>query len=245
MKEAKAIRISWYCGLSSYGAGRIQRGDDFQHWNWRGDLTHTSDGGGNRTSGPVNDAFGDLISGTIPVVGWNGDWGYRSEANTGGLQKVGVRWYDPQVGRFLQQDPWLGSVFAPLTLNAYGYCVNDPLQLVDPDGEQLELAMGAAGAAALADGPIPVGDVIAVGIIAVAVINIALAKGKKGKENVKETEFRDVPDEELMRRYKDKKNTPPDVWIRIKRDLKAKGKLHKGKQAIFATDTDPYFHLMR
>ncbi|MCW5933154.1 MAG: hypothetical protein KIT45_02500 [Fimbriimonadia bacterium] len=82
----------------------------------------------------MNDAFGDLISGTIPVVGWNGDWDYRSEANTGGLQKVGVRWYDPQIGRFLQQDPWLGSVYAPLTLNAYGYCVNDPLQFVDPDG---------------------------------------------------------------------------------------------------------------
>ncbi|MCW5935625.1 MAG: hypothetical protein KIT45_15195 [Fimbriimonadia bacterium] len=75
----------------AYGAGRIQRGDDFQYWNWRGDLTHTSDGGGNRISGPVNDAFGDLISGTIPVVGWNDDWGYRSETNTGGLQKVGVR----------------------------------------------------------------------------------------------------------------------------------------------------------
>ncbi|MCW5934405.1 MAG: RHS repeat-associated core domain-containing protein [Fimbriimonadia bacterium] len=73
-------------------------------------------------------------SGTIPVIGWNGDWGYRSEANTGGLQKVGVRWYDPNIGRFLQQDPWLGSVFAPLTLNAYGYCVNDPLQFVDPSG---------------------------------------------------------------------------------------------------------------
>lgn len=71
----------------------------------------------------------------------------------------------------------------------------------------MELAMGAAGAAALADGPIPIGDVIAVGIIAVAVISVVLAKGKKGKENVKETEFRDVPDEELQRRHSDP-NTP-------------------------------------
>jgi hypothetical protein len=28
----------------------------------------------------------------------------------------------------------LGSIYAPLTLNAYGYCVNDPLQWVDPSG---------------------------------------------------------------------------------------------------------------
>jgi RHS repeat-associated protein len=53
---------------------------------------------------------------------------------TGGLQKVGVRWYDPTVGRFLQQDPWLGSIYAPLTLNAYLYCVNKPVQTIDIDG---------------------------------------------------------------------------------------------------------------
>jgi hypothetical protein len=32
------------------------------------------------------------------TVWWNGLWGYRNEALTGGLQKVGVRWYDPTVG---------------------------------------------------------------------------------------------------------------------------------------------------
>ncbi len=34
----------------------------------------------------------------------NGAWGYRNEAHTGGLRKVGVRWYDPTIGRFLQKD---------------------------------------------------------------------------------------------------------------------------------------------
>lgn len=49
--------------------------------------------------------------------------------------KVGMRWHDPAIGRFLQKDPWLGTLTSPLTLNAYGYCVNDPVQLVDPSGE--------------------------------------------------------------------------------------------------------------
>ena len=53
---------------------------------------------------------------------------------SGGLVKVGVRWYDPYTGRFLQQDPWLGSLYASLTLNAYAYCVNDPVRVVDPSG---------------------------------------------------------------------------------------------------------------
>ena len=78
--------------------------------------------------------LGDLVSGVRQTYDWNGAWGYRNEALTGGLQKVGVRWYDPTVGRFLQQDPWLGSLYAPLTLNAYGYCVNDPVNAVDPSG---------------------------------------------------------------------------------------------------------------
>jgi hypothetical protein len=34
----------------------------------------------------------------------------------------------------------LGSIYAPLTLNAYGYCVNDPVNAVDPSGE---IAIGA------------------------------------------------------------------------------------------------------
>ncbi|GIV09876.1 MAG: hypothetical protein KatS3mg019_1967 [Fimbriimonadales bacterium] len=82
------------------------------------------------------DAFGDWVSGMRQVYDWNGSWGYRNElVETDGLVKVGVRWYDPTVGRFLQQDPWLGSVYAPLTLNAYAYCVNDPVNAVDPSGE--------------------------------------------------------------------------------------------------------------
>jgi RHS repeat-associated protein len=62
----------------------------------------------------------------VAAYGWNGAWGYRNEAHTGGLQKVGVRWYDPATGRFLQKDPWLGTPYEPLTLNRYGYCTNSP-----------------------------------------------------------------------------------------------------------------------
>jgi len=85
---------------------------------------------------PVFDPYGDLVSSSPAVYAWNGGWGYRYEAGTGGLVKVGVRWYDPTVGRFLQQDSWLGSQYAPLTLNAYAYCVNDPVNKIDDTGRQ-------------------------------------------------------------------------------------------------------------
>ncbi len=87
-------------------------------------------------------AFGDNASGNRAAYDWNGAWLYRNElVETGGLVKVGIRWYDPAVGRFLRQDPWLGSVYAPLTLNAYGYCVNDPVNAVDPSGRIVKLIL--------------------------------------------------------------------------------------------------------
>jgi len=117
---------------------------EYKHWNPRGDLAATSSPTGAYSPAPITDAFGDTVAGARPTYDWNGAWGYRNEALTGGLQKVGVRWYDPTVGRFLQQDPWLGSIYAPLTLNAYGYCVNDPVSAVDPSG-MIAIAVGVVG----------------------------------------------------------------------------------------------------
>ena len=117
-----------------YGANLLQRGGVNQYWTWRGDLAATAGVGEPVQRAPVFDAFGDLVSGSPDVYAWNGAWGYRNEANTGGLQKVGVRWYDPAIGRFLQKDPWLGSLALPLTLNRYGYCTNNPINWIDPSG---------------------------------------------------------------------------------------------------------------
>jgi RHS repeat-associated protein len=115
----------------------VQRGCDWQHWNWRGDLVAMSDAAGALTPVVLTNAFGESVSGERAVYDCNGAWLYRNElVEVGGLMQVGVRWYDPYTGRFLQQDPWLGDIYAPLTLNAYAYCVNDPLQYVDPSGKQ-------------------------------------------------------------------------------------------------------------
>ncbi len=144
---------------SGYGSAMLTRGgsnpstDTFQHWSLRGDLVAQSNRNGYfvpPVTLPITDAFGGLVSGTRQVYDWNGAWGYRNEPLTGGLQKVGVRWYDPTVGRFLQQDPWLGSLSMPLTLNAYAYCLNDPISAVDPSGQIVwGVLLGAAGLTAL------------------------------------------------------------------------------------------------
>jgi len=128
--------VYYGCGGSMYQQVS-NAGTEYKHWSLRGDLAATSSPTGAYSPAPITDAFGDLVAGNRQTYDWNGAWGYRNEAPTGGLQKVGVRWYDPTVGRFLQQDPWLGSIYAPLTLNAYGYCVNDPVNAVDPSGRKV------------------------------------------------------------------------------------------------------------
>ena len=53
------------------------------------------------------------------------------------LNCFGVRFYDAEIGRFLCEDPVLGSLASPLTMNRYSYCTDDPINFADPSGEFL------------------------------------------------------------------------------------------------------------
>ena len=51
-----------------------------------------------------------------------------------------ARQYDPHIARFTSRDPVKGKAFEPLTLHVYLYCLNDPVNRIDPDGEFAWLA---------------------------------------------------------------------------------------------------------
>lgn len=51
-----------------------------------------------------------------------------------GLYYYRARYYDPVIGRFLQEDLVFGDPDFPQTLNGYAYVINSPLNFVDPDG---------------------------------------------------------------------------------------------------------------
>lgn len=68
--------------------------------------------------------------------GWNGgSRGFvEGAANDGtGLIRLGLREYDPALGRFLSVDPIIDPT-SPQTLNAYSYASNNPATLSDPSG---------------------------------------------------------------------------------------------------------------
>ena len=70
-----------------------------------------------------------------------GQHGVMTEPN--GLYYMRARFYDPNIGRFISEDP-LG--FGGGGINLYIYCNNNPLLLIDPEGEAFNFALAGIGA---------------------------------------------------------------------------------------------------
>jgi RHS repeat-associated protein len=51
-----------------------------------------------------------------------------------------AREYVPGVGRFAATDIVKGTISAPLTMNEYSYCLNSPVQFLDPSGQTFKEA---------------------------------------------------------------------------------------------------------
>jgi len=60
-------------------------------------------------------------------------------SDSSGLYYMGARHYDPNVGRFLQQDSYKGDRYSPWTQNLYTYTSNNPINYIDPTGHSFEL----------------------------------------------------------------------------------------------------------
>jgi len=109
---------------------------DFYYYQYDhlGSVTGLSDETGLLTTQYSYTAFGLTRTSSGPTQG--NLYRYSSKAYDGaaGLYYYGARYYDPQVGRWLTQDP-LGIVDGP---NRYLFVSNDPVNYVDPWGlEQL------------------------------------------------------------------------------------------------------------
>ena len=80
--------------------------------------------------------------------------GQRKDSGSG-LLFYNARWYDPQVGRFLQADTLVPAPGDPQSLNRYSYVGNRPVRFTDPTGHCpmcISGLVGAAGGAIVAYG---------------------------------------------------------------------------------------------
>jgi RHS repeat-associated protein len=78
------------------------------------------------------DSFGNILEDTNPTFTMPFGFAGGLHDRDTGLVRFGYRDYNPEVGRWTAKDPIL---FARWDLDLYRYCINDPINLGDPDGQ--------------------------------------------------------------------------------------------------------------
>ncbi|MDQ2827636.1 MAG: malectin domain-containing carbohydrate-binding protein [Chloroflexota bacterium] len=81
------------------------------------------------------DAWGDVLAQSGSVANSFLYDGQQYDSATG-LYYLRARYMDPATGRFLSMDPQAGSPQDPTTLHRYLYAGDDPVQYVDPSGQE-------------------------------------------------------------------------------------------------------------
>jgi len=81
------------------------------------------------------DSFGNIINDTNASLGIPFGFAGGLHDRDTGLVRFGFRDYDPDTSRWTAKDPIL---FAGGNIDLYGYCLNDPVNLVDPRGLVVE-----------------------------------------------------------------------------------------------------------
>ncbi|WP_322922120.1 RHS repeat-associated core domain-containing protein [Paenibacillus campi] len=90
------------------------------------------------------DAFGTLTQQQEKTENAFKYAGEYLDAETG-LYDLNARYYDPSMGRFINQDTHEGQINNPLSQNVYTYVQNNPLIYVDPTGHDHVVGAGGAG----------------------------------------------------------------------------------------------------
>ncbi|WP_256972525.1 polymorphic toxin-type HINT domain-containing protein [Saccharibacillus sp. O23] len=101
--------------------------------NGHGDVTALLKADGTVLNRYTYDIWGNPLTSDVQV---ENPFGYSGEFWDGdtGLQYLRSRWYDPSIGRFIQEDTFEGYVNRPSSLNPYTYVENNPLKYLDPYG---------------------------------------------------------------------------------------------------------------
>ena len=107
--------------------------------NLQGDIVGIVNQSGNQIVGYTYDAWGNILTTTGSSANTLGKYnplryrGYVYDHETG-LYYVSSRYYDPEIGRFINADGAYDTNQGVLGYNMYAYCLNNPVNMYDPDG---------------------------------------------------------------------------------------------------------------
>ena len=165
--------------------------------NLQGDITAITDANGTILAKYTYDVWGKILSitdGNGNDVSANKDHianinpiryrGYYYDSEMG-VYYVSSRYYDPEIGRFINADDidYLGADGSPLSYNLFAYCMNNPVNRFDVNGNWslpnwAKVAIGAVAIAGLAVATVCTGG--AAGVIAGAALTGAISGGISG-----------------------------------------------------------------
>ncbi|SDO05174.1 RHS repeat-associated core domain-containing protein, partial [Paenibacillus sp. yr247] len=80
------------------------------------------------------DAFGNIVSGLSNPYTSAAMYAGKQYDPKAGLMDYSARWYNPNIGRFISQDTYIGIAAIPQSLNRYAYTLNNPVKYIDPSG---------------------------------------------------------------------------------------------------------------
>ena len=137
-----------------YGLDLMSRTDDEGNQEYYlsdglGSTSDLRDESGDAVAGYTYDVFGAIRdqSGSSP-----NEFLFTGEQVDGtNLQYLRARYYDAATGRFLSQDPLLGSLLNPVSQNRYPYVGSNPVNRLDPSG--LVWTSGGGGGGGDKEGP--------------------------------------------------------------------------------------------
>lgn len=108
-------------------------GTRYYHQDALGSTTQLSDSAGLTTVEYKTDPFGNVRLSDGDTDNRQTFTGQEYDERTG-LYYYGARYYDPVIGRFINQDSYLGDPGTPASLHRYLYAYSNPLSYTDPTG---------------------------------------------------------------------------------------------------------------
>ena len=124
IRESGGNTVTYYRGANNV-IGEIRGGiKRYYMYDAHGDVITITDGNHNMLNSSEYTAYGENLKNIGTEFGYNGQY-YDEES---GLYYLRNRYYNPELGRFMTEDP------AKDGLNWYIYCNNDPVNFVDPWG---------------------------------------------------------------------------------------------------------------
>jgi len=116
--------------MGRFGAGG---GTSVFHADGLGSITTLTNTSGATVRSYTYDSFGRLVAQTGTVTNPYTYTGRELDPESG-LFYYRARYYDPTIGRFLQEDPFPARLQVPLTLHLYLYAKGSPVRFIDPFG---------------------------------------------------------------------------------------------------------------